>query len=216
KYAVVRFAENVVLAETARQESHWDVVGTSRGSLIRAKNGAFRGWYLAADESILPTDQIQATVGFGSLRPAGPSRYARNLILVERVTDSCYWKFEANESPPAAGARPQPADTPSYSIRSAAGKYESWSLSFLPSYFPEQTGNARIAWNLILVPPETPSYTPWRHEETLDGTLIRVASPGFKGWVLDYLEDAKVIERMIWEEVEPKQRQAPPLAHVVK
>ncbi len=194
----LRFAENVILREKPRSESHWDLIETTRGHLIRVKNGKFRGWYLAADrlmdQSIIIVNAL--FIGRRPSRISGP--YVPNLILRDRAGDDCYWKVTEAER--------------GVHIQSSGGMYDDWYLDCRVNYTPDTGSNPLTAWNLVLTE-SLVAGSHWALTRTPDGHLIEATVGRYQGWCLDALLEAKILERdLCWGEETRRDGPSPPLA----
>lgn len=198
----LRFAENLILREESRAESAWELVETPSGHLIRMRHGKFKDWFLAADELVDFTGPPPRNSAFvTSLRPVPrpASAYVRNVILQAAKGSDCYWKLTETER----GVR----------VQAARGRYKGWYLCLLENYVPDTGTDPRRAWNLILT--EQPlEGSDWKETRTDDGSLMQATGRSlFRGWYLDCLHEAKVLERnRCWGTEKPRDRPAPPLA----
>ncbi len=79
-FLTVEIVANIILVETPRETSYWQLTKTPQGSLIRAASGRYVGWYLDADESI-------------SQEVIGSWENNRFLVLSRERRDSSYWQI---------------------------------------------------------------------------------------------------------------------------
>ncbi len=194
----VRFAENVMLRSEPRAESHWQFVETGRGTLIRVASGRFRGWYLACDDRVEP--QLPP-VDFSFVRNRFPQKagsHVRNLTLREKKGADCFWRVTGTDG--------------GFTLQATHGRYANWYLDFIDEYVPDTDREPPSAWNLVLNPNPVPGTT-WTITQSAAGRAIRATTGNFRGWYLDAITGAKIIERRLcWGEDAERDRQEPPLA----
>ena len=96
-------------------------------------------------------------------------------------------------------------------IQAARGRYEGWYLDFLAEYIPETGSNPPTAWNLVLNK-NLVEGAYWKLTRTEHGHLIQATADRYRGWYLDYLLEANVLERnRCWGEARRRDDPTPPL-----
>lgn len=122
----------------------------------------------------------------------------RNLILRNTLAEGCYWRLtETSEG---------------LLIQATVGRYKGWRLGFLPDYIPETGSHPRTAWNLVLNEHANDG-SPWKLTPAGDAHLLQATADPFKGWYVDVLLEAYVLDRTIREQDETScNRQYPPIA----